>query len=236
MQVAFSQVQNANLRDLVVEQVRTAIIEGHLGPGDRIVESKLTDQLGVSRTPVREALILLEREGLVQAVRNRGFFVRRFTTDDVTEIFAMRSALECFAADLVYDQVGAADILALRNLIVDQREYIAAGDHKGTRTTDMRFHQYLVEKAGNSHLTRSWQELVAQVAALLYLRAEANHGFNENIAVDDHERILLALELGDVDGVKAEHHRINDRVAAECRQALKELADRKNRVQRAQSA
>jgi len=63
----FSQVRASNLREQVVEQVRAAIIQGHLKPGDHIIEASLTKQLGVSRTPVREALILLEREGLVVA-------------------------------------------------------------------------------------------------------------------------------------------------------------------------
>jgi GntR family transcriptional regulator, rspAB operon transcriptional repressor len=67
-----NEIRPINLREQVVEQVKTAIIEGQLKPGDHMVEASLTKQLGVSRTPLREALILLEREGLVESFPNRG--------------------------------------------------------------------------------------------------------------------------------------------------------------------
>lgn len=94
-----SQIRPISLREQVVEQVRTAIIEGRLKPNDHITEATLTSQLGVSRTPVREALILLEREGLVVESPNRGCFVRAFTEGDIRDIFSMRTTLENFAGD-----------------------------------------------------------------------------------------------------------------------------------------
>jgi DNA-binding GntR family transcriptional regulator len=90
----FSQIRAVSLREQVAEQIRIAIIEGRLKPNDHIVESQLTEQLGVSRTPVREALILLESESLVVSIPNRGCFVRAFSTDDVRALFSMRIVLE----------------------------------------------------------------------------------------------------------------------------------------------
>src|SRR5688572_3458655 len=98
--MTFSQIRAMNLREQVVEQIRTAIIEGRLKPNDHIVESSLTQMLGISRTPVREALILLEQDGLVVSYPNRGSYVRNFTSQDVDEVFSMRTMLENFAGEL----------------------------------------------------------------------------------------------------------------------------------------
>lgn len=220
----FAQIRTTNLRDQVVEQVRTAIIEGRLKPGDHVAEVKLTEQLGVSRTPVREALLLLEREGLVVAEPNRGCFVRAFSEADVSAIFSMRTVLENFAAERVIGSLAAADFAALNALIAQQEELIRADDFKGVRSTDMAFHQTLVERAAHPLLERGWRELVAQIAALLYLRAEAIRDYDEQRAVQDHRAILAALRAGDLAAVKAQHERINDRVAAECRFAVRELS------------
>ena len=105
---SFKPIQPVNLRDSVVEQVRIAIIEGRLKPGNHLTEASLTRLLGVSRTPVREALILLEREGLVVAEPNRGVFVRVFSEADVDAIFSMRTTLENFAAERIIESLGKA--------------------------------------------------------------------------------------------------------------------------------
>ncbi|CAN5859540.1 GntR family transcriptional regulator [soil metagenome] len=220
----FAPIRTTNLRDRVVEQVRVAIIEGRLKPGDHVAEVKLTAQLGVSRTPVREALILLEREGLVVAAPNRGAFVRVFAETDVDTIFSMRTVLENFAAERVVGTLGTADFMGLEALVTQQERFIEADDFKGVRSTDMAFHQTLVERAAHPLLERGWRELVAQIAALLYLRAEAIRDYDEQRAVQDHRAILGALRAGDLEAVKAQHHRINARVAAECRFAVRELA------------
>ena len=219
----FSAIRPINLRDNVVAQVRTAIIEGRLKPGGHIVETALTKELGVSRTPVREALILLEREGLVTAEPNRGVFVRSFTKEDVDAIFSMRTVLETFAAERVVHSLTREDFERLERLISEQGVFIQQGDFKGVRTTDMAFHQYLIAQADHPLLARAWNELVAQIAAVLYLRAEAIPDYDETMATSDHEAILEAFREGDLAAVKARHKRINERVASECRLGVREV-------------
>lgn len=216
----FSQIRDVSLREQVVEQVRAAIIEGRLRPGDHITEATLTQQLGVSRTPVREALILLESEGLVVATRNRGCFVRAFNTQDVYDIFSMRTALENFAAELTINQLGMGDYAHLRDLITRQRAAIAANDFKNVRTIDMSFHRYLVESGKNPLMIRHWQEIVAQIAALLYIRAEAFPDYDETLVMRDHGSIVDAYEARDLDAVRAANIQINNRVASECAEAV----------------
>jgi DNA-binding GntR family transcriptional regulator len=220
---ALSQIRPINLREQVAEEIRTAIIEGRLKPNDHVTESVLTQQLGVSRTPVREALIILEQESLIVSVPNRGSFVRAFNEDDVEALFSMRTTLENFAAELIIDRLTDADHAHLQDLIDQQQAQITAGDDKQVRSTDMAFHHYLIERSAHPVLKRNWQEIVAQVAAVLYVRAEAQPDYDEYLAIQDHTAILNAYRQRDLEQVKREHRRINDRVASECRRAVRLL-------------
>ena len=217
--MSLGEIRPINLREQVVEHVRLAIIEGRLKPGDHMIEAQLTQQLGVSRTPLREALILLEREGLVETIPNRGTFVRTFSEDDIEAIFSMRTVLENFAAERIIGNLTKEDYKALEALIKEQAEYIEAEDFKKVRTVDMQFHRYLIERSNHPHLFRSWSEIVAQIAALLYLRAETSH-YDEARVIADHKKIVKAYKAKDLDAVKAANKQINERVADECRKAF----------------
>lgn len=217
----FSQIRAVSLREQVADQIRTAIIEGRLRPNDHVVEGELTQQLGVSRTPIREALILLEREALIVSLPHRGRFVREFTEDDAHALFSMRTTLENFAAELVIDRLNAADFAHLQSLIDTQRLCFAQGDFQRARSTDMAFHRTLIDRSGHPVLMRSWQEIVAQIAALLYLRADYDPEYNERRAIEDHQFILDAYRAGDRAQVEAANRRINSRVAAECIAAVR---------------
>lgn len=214
--MVFSPIRATNLRAEVVEQIREAIVNGQLKPGDHIVEKMITDQLGVSRTPVREALIILESEGLIVSSPHRGSFVRTFTPADVTEIFTMRTALENLAAELIIDKLTDADLTYFAGLIQQQREAIDRHDFKKVRSIDMSFHRGLIDRAEHPLLKKNWEAIVAQIAALLYLRAEAIPNYDEYLAVRDHQAILDAYTARDPARVGAENRRINERVAGEC--------------------
>jgi DNA-binding GntR family transcriptional regulator len=228
--MVFSQIRALNLREQVAEQVRTAIIEGRLKPNDHITEATLTEQLGVSRTPVREALILLEREELVVSIPNRGFFVRAFEEEDISALFSMRITLENFAAELVINRLIPEDFAQLAFLIERQAFFIAQDDFKQVRSADMAFHQHLVRASRHPLLMRSWEEIVAQVAAVLYLRAEGNPDVDEHRAISDHQSIVDAYRAHDLERVKSENRRINHRVEQQCIEALRTLRARQTEV------
>ena len=220
-----SQIQSVSLREQVVEQVRSAIIEGRLKPGDHITEVILTEQLGVSRTPVREALILLEREGLVMFSPNRGAFVRAFQEDDIEDIFSLRTMLENFAAELCIHDLSDDDLARLEVMIDQQRQAIRQQDVRTARSLDMEFHRALIHAGGNRLLVRSWEEIVAQFALLLYLRASALPEFDESQAIRDHCAILEGYQARDLAAVQETNRYINQQVAEDCRRALRLLEE-----------
>ncbi len=224
----FSQIRPVSLREQVADQIRTAIIEGRLRPGDHIVEAALTEQLGVSRTPVREALILLEREGLVVSAPNRGCFVRSFAEADIDAIFSMRTTLENFAGELIIDRLTQDDYDYMRDSIALQHAAIAERNFKNVRSIDMAFHRHLVQRSQHPLLIRSWTEIVAQIAALLYVRADAGE-YDEYRAIRDHELIYDAYARRDLAVLKEHNHQINARVADECKFAVRQMQNNNNR-------
>ncbi len=209
-----------SLSEQVVEQVRTAIIEGRLKHGDRITEAMLTEMLGISRTPIREALILLAREGLIVNAPNRATFVRVFSASDVEQIFSFRTTLENFAGELTIGKLSPMDIDWLHASIEKQRAALHADDFKAVRSVDMAFHEYLVVRSDHPILLRAWREIVAQIAAVLYLRAEAIHDYDEYQSLRDHAAIVEAYQSRDLAHLKMLNEQINQRVAAECVRAV----------------
>lgn len=216
-----STIRPITLRDQIVEQVRNAIIEGELKPTDHITEAELTARLGVSRTPVREALILLEAEGLVVFQPNRGSFVRAFDADGVDEVFSMRTTLENFAAELLVGHLAQADFDHLGELVQQISDALRLRQFSAARRLDMAFHQYLIERTGHSILIRAWKQLVAQIALLLHMRLQILPHYPElETAQTDHDRILRDYRAADLDAIRATNRAVNARVAAELKTAL----------------
>ncbi|MAS38179.1 MAG: hypothetical protein CL610_29555 [Anaerolineaceae bacterium] len=132
----------------------------------------------------------------------------------------MRTALENFAAELLLPHVTADDLAQLDSIINQQEDAIRRKDFNNVRSLDMAFHRYLVHNNNNQLLTRNWEEIVAQIAALLYMRADAMPDYDEMLAVRDHRAILDGYRAHNLTAVHEANRRINNRVAGECKRAL----------------
>lgn len=220
-------IRPVTLRHQVIEQIRAAIIEGELHPDDHVTEASLTEKLGVSRVPVREALILLESEGLIVSIPNRGNFVRAFTDKDVDEVLSMRTVLENFAAEILIDTLNIADFRHLRRLIDDITHAIDERSFSVARRIDMTLHTYLIERTEHDLLIKNWSQLVAQIAALLHIRNQTMPDYPELTAThSDHLAIIEAYESRDLERVQQLHRDINLRFRNECKQALRHYSSR----------
>lgn len=175
--------------------LRLEIIEGTLPPGTRLSELAIADELGVSRTPVREALRLLEQEGLVVRQRGHGLFVAELTRKEAAEIIGMRSVLEGYAAGLAADRITPLELEKIRLAHKDAEEAIALGDVSRLVKANTTFHDTINEA---SHAPRC----VAMIAELrdwvLRYRAEALADEEaRRRSFEQHAEILTALEEGD---------------------------------------
>jgi DNA-binding GntR family transcriptional regulator len=175
------------LREDIHALLRERIVKGELRPRHRLQDVQLAAELGVSRTPVREALLRLEREGLVESDPNRGFFVAQLSRQEVLEIYPMVWALECLAFDSA-EPPTPPQIQALRQI---NAEMAATNDPQQRQELDLRWHQTLLESCGNERL----KELLAALKQIVrryecvYMRDPAL----VRRSVRDHAEILEAL-------------------------------------------
>lgn len=203
-----AEIRPITLRDQVYREIQGAIIQRRFKPGDRIFEEELTKQMKVSRTPVREALVLLEWDGLVEIRPNRGCYVREFDEHDVRDIFAMRLLLEDRAAELIIDRLTDDDFQYLEELILQQK---ALAGKEMEATADLSFHEYLVLRSDSPRLWRAWKITAGQYS-VAFNYAKLNERWNPMTAESDHRQLLAAYRSRDLERVKSLNQGIIDRV------------------------
>jgi DNA-binding GntR family transcriptional regulator len=183
------------LREKVFHHLRNRILEGTIEPGEDLIETKLADELGVSRTPIREAFRKLELEGLVFSTPNKGVVVKGISDQDTEDIFAIRMHLEPLAACWAAKRITEEDVLALEETTQLMDFYIRKGDLKQASIKNTDFHRIIFNAAKSKPLKQilnSLQEYV-HLARLASLR---NPGRPEK-ALAEHQEILQAIASRD---------------------------------------
>jgi DNA-binding GntR family transcriptional regulator len=142
---ASSDPSHSSLHERVFAQLRQSILDGTYEPGTVIHESRIAAELGVSRTPVREAFRKLEQEGLVTIIRNKGAVVAGVTEQDIKDIYAVRAVVEGLAAKWAAVHITPAQLQELEELLTKMDRAAQAGDFRTWRELDTRFHEVLYE-------------------------------------------------------------------------------------------
>jgi DNA-binding GntR family transcriptional regulator len=186
------------LADQVKERLLEGILSGHYPPDSRIVETQVARELGTSQAPVREALRGLEALGVVEITPFRGARVRRPSSREILEAYAVRSALESLAARLAVPRMGAQDLAELRSLLERMQAAAREGDSHGVAEADASFHERIVELADNSTLEKVWRFLEPFSRTYITLLAP---GADPRWSADLHVPILAALERSSVNDV-----------------------------------
>lgn len=162
------------LRERLVAVLRKAILEATLPPGGRLVETKLAQQLGVSRGPLREAIFQLVEEGLLEQIPYRGTVVRSLSVEDIKEIYSFRTLLESFAFKLIWDR-RTPDYFRLLDSRHRALAYaIYAGDQQEAIRREMDLHSLVYEFSGHRSLIDSWNLLRGRVHFYFTLHQQAH--------------------------------------------------------------
>jgi len=165
----FEQVPHKSLREAVWSAIRQAILRGDLKPGQRLVESNIAEQMGVSRAPVREALRQLETEGLVVSEAHRGTFVAELSATDMWEIYTPRAAIERLAVRIVTEKASAETLAQLQQAVADMAQAARESDLARLAALDMSFHETLCRASGHSRLLDTWLSMTAQIRTFIDL-------------------------------------------------------------------
>ncbi|MBQ6582505.1 MAG: GntR family transcriptional regulator [Mogibacterium sp.] len=196
------------LSNLVYNSVKDAIISGELEPGKKVSETGLARQLGVSRTPVREALRMLHAEGFVSLTPNSSFVVNTFTSEDAYEVLTVRRLLEGEAARLAALSTSEekAEIIRKQREIIP--EYIAyAQDHTSNESMDydINFHRDVYQMSGNRRLMELGESIKDRQVRICLAEHWKNINYGK-VFTDQHLLILDAIEAGDPERAEAEAH------------------------------
>lgn len=193
------------LRDVVFYTLRKAILKGELKPGERLLEIQLANRMGVSRTPIREAIRKLELEGLVIMIPRRGAEVAQITEKSLKDVLEVRRALDALCAELACDRISEEERQRLKKACDEFEEATKTKDATTIAAADVALHDIIVQATGNKRLIQLINNLSEQMYRYRfeYIKEEDRHDnlveehrmIYESIAAKDKERAAAAAKL-----------------------------------------
>lgn len=183
------------LRDVVFKTLRQGILTGELKPGERLMEIHLANKLGVSRTPIREAIRKLELEGLVTMIPRRGAEVAQITEKSMKDVLEVRKVLDDLSVELACERITEEEKELLKSACVDFEEAVKTGDFAKIAKTDVAFHDIIVIATRNIRLSQMVNNLAEQMYRYRfeYIKDSSQHAR----LVQEHEEICQGIIAGD---------------------------------------
>jgi DNA-binding GntR family transcriptional regulator len=189
--------------DEVYESLRQAVLNHVFQPGERLQLDEIAGKLGVSQTPVRNAVQKLASEGLIEIRPRSGTFVATLTKREIEETFELRRALECLAAERAISRMTAEDIAEMKSLVARMAEPVV--DDTGLlrrQQWNTQFHAILIRASGNQRLQEMYDELRANIQIARIHVAEHNRGSRFDMEQAEHEAIIAALDARDLEALQ----------------------------------
>lgn len=188
------------LREIVGDAIRQAILDGTFSPGERLMEIQLADEMGVSRTPVREAIRRLEMEGFVVMIPRRGTYVADISIRDIAEIYEIRISLDILAAGLAAERITDEEIEELNRLLVEIAGHVKRGDMERIVEADTAFHDVLYKASRNKRLKNTINNLREQLTGIRG-RSLSQPGRLAKTA-EEHRVLVECIAARDVEGAQ----------------------------------
>lgn len=185
------------LREIVYDQLKVQILEGKITPGTRMMEVSLAEEMGVSRTPVREAIRKLERDGLVVIEPRRGAYASEISVKDIVDTLIVREDLESLAAELAAKVITPDQISELKEVAKRFANAIDAGDPERMIDGDEEIHRLIVTFSGNKTLMQLSETVQELALRFRYLYFDDFSRYRH--VPDEHNAIIDALQDGDAD-------------------------------------
>ena len=211
-------LESRPIREIAYEVLKHAIITGEIPAGERIVETDYAERLHISRTPLREALRKLERDGLVEYVLRRGVVVRAFTMEDVDEIYTIRNALEMLTLPAIIEKATPADIASLRARLHEMDKVLERGDIENLSPMARAFHSEITRISGLNRILRvieSQDEFINRFSAMA-IRQE-----NRRVqAHEEHYKLVEYIENKDLEHLEKLTKKHIERSKENCLAAL----------------
>lgn len=183
------------LRELVLDAIREAIINGSLKPRERLMEIQLAEELGVSRTPIREALRKLELEGFIVMLPRKGAYVADVSFKDIADVFEIRAALESLAAGLAAERITDEELEEMERHLVEKADAIARHDMTQLVEVDTKFHELVYRASRNDRLSLIINNLREQIQR--YRSTSLAYPGRMKQSLEEHRAIVEAIQSRD---------------------------------------
>lgn len=219
-------MESRPIREIAYEVLKHAIISGDIPAGERIVETDYAERLHISRTPLREALRKLERDGLVEYVLRRGVVVRAFTLADVDEIYTIRNALEMLTLPAIIRNATDEDIAALKERLKEMDDVMASGDIEALSPMARAFHAQLTRICGQNRILRvieGQDEFITRFSAMSIRQED-----RRSAAHEEHHKLVEYIEQRDLESFQALMQKHIERSKEKCLAAITEQQAQRN--------
>ncbi len=197
--LTLSHLQSKSLREHIVDVLHEAILCGDLSPGQPLIETDLAAQLGVSRAPLREAIQILNSEGLVETIPRRGTRVSTLERKDIVELYSLRGVLEALAIRCIIDQSDPCDLRRLEAISERMLRAANQGNLRKVNELDHSFHDTLIAMSGHSLLQTTWNLVALRVRRVMTLRNMRN----DDIRLVAYSHLPILDAIRDRDGERA---------------------------------
>jgi len=184
--------QNRSLVEIIFRQLEGMILSGKIQPGERINESKLSNLLGVSRAPIREALRLLASSGILEVHANRGMFVRDLQISEVEGLYDIRAALDVLAGERAAERINDGHLQALNSWIKEMTVCVEANDTDAYYRANIAFHAAIVEITGNANLLSIYEGVCKQMS--LFRKISLSLPGHLRLSLQRHKKIVEAIK------------------------------------------
>jgi DNA-binding GntR family transcriptional regulator len=197
--------RSAPLSKVLCDQLEAMIVNGQMMPGDRLNEQQLAQRFGVSRGPIREAVRALEGAGFVEAVTNKGVFVRQLTVTEVRELYDVRAALFGLAGRLLAERADEVIIARLEGLLAAMEEAAAGRDFDAYYPLNLTFHEAIVDGSGNATLAAQYRAFVKRLN--LFRARSLVQGGGLAVSNREHREMVSAIAARDPAWAQEAHWR-----------------------------
>ena len=188
-------LRSASLASAAQQEIERLILAGELPPGAKLTEATLSERLGVSRGPIREAFRRLEETGLVRQEKNRGVFVRDIPLEEAAEIYDLRAVMDELAGRRLAQAITAEQSRALRGIVERMEQAARADDADAYHLLNLEFHDRLVEFAGNRKMATVYRRLVKELSLARRRNLSEQQALSHSVA--EHRQILKVIASGD---------------------------------------
>ena len=201
---SFSKAPKQSLKTLAYESIKTAIVKGDLAPGERLLETEIASQVGISRGPVREAIRQLDQEGLTYSHPHRGTIVLEMNSEETEKVFVpTRRILEEYVARNAYLHLTNENYQYLESIIKQMESASQEDNFYEMIDLDMKFHSHLIEQAASPSICALWNNIKSRIHSRLLLQGIAQNSLN---IAQEHKDYLSCIREGDIDKIREHLH------------------------------